>query len=228
MNTKVCARLIIFITAALFATAACNKNPPPAVRSTRATFNNPAAPSRPGESSLLVPAAAAGDIEKVKQLLKDGADVNIRGPQNQTPLMEAAYAGETEIFRLLLDKGAIITLQKSDGATALSMALGGDKKEIVAMIQQVDQLLVASGKGDLSKVKELIAQKVSVNGRGENGRSALMEASYGDHLEVVKLLLQNGADPTFKKDDGATALSIARGGNRKKIVEALSAAGAKS
>jgi ankyrin repeat protein len=54
-----------------------------------------------------------------------------------------------------------------------------------------------------------------------------MEATYGGHTEVVKLLLEKGADVTPQKDDGATALSLAQGTSRKEIVEMLTQKGAK-
>jgi ankyrin repeat protein len=178
------------------------------------------------DSGLLIPAAAAGDIVKVRELLAAGADVNVRAVGGSTPLIEAAYAGHTEVARVLLDSGARVGLRKDDGETALSFAQSGNHAEIVQMLSGVEDLLVAAGKGELTRVQELLDNDVRVNARGVDGRTALMEAAYGGHTEVVKLLLASGANVTPRKDDGANALSLAEGGKYPGIVALLKSAGA--
>jgi len=183
--------------------------------------------TQPNDPATLVPAAAAGDTMKVKEFLEAGANVNIRGVGGSTPLIEAAYGGHTEIVRLLLNAGARVGLKKNDGESALSFAQSGNHTEIVRLLMGVEDLLVASGKGEWARVKELLGQGVSANARGFDGRTALMEAAYGGHAEVVKVLLAAGADVSPRKDDGASALSLAEGGRYTEIVTVLKSAGAK-
>jgi ankyrin repeat protein len=54
-----------------------------------------------------------------------------------------------------------------------------------------------------------------------------MEAAYGGHTEVVKLLLEKGADVTAIKDDGATALSLTQDASHRDIHQMLLDKGAK-
>lgn len=206
--------LALFVIAT---TVACRKEN----RVTPPTSPTPIQTPKPVDSSILIPAAAAGDIERVIQLLADGADVNVRGASGNTPLMEAAYGDHPEVARMLLDKGANIALKKNDGETAISFARHGNHKEVAEMLDQVDQLIAASGKGDLNLVKQIVDRGTSINARGEGGRTALTEAAYGGHVEIVKLLLERGADVAAKKDDGATPLSISRGATNQRITAML-------
>ena len=93
------------------------------------------------------------------------------------------------------------------------------------MIRGVEQLMVASGKGDQARV-ELLDQGVSANARGFDGRTALMEAAYGGHTDMVKALLAAAVNVTPRKGDGASALSLAEGGGYTEIVALLRSAGA--
>ena len=60
-------------------------------------------------SKELLAAAKSGDIEKVRELLNKGADVNVRmdGLYGETPLQTAAYAGHTETAALLKAHGGV-------------------------------------------------------------------------------------------------------------------------
>jgi len=207
-------------------TSACGEQPPPVNTASPAPSLSTAGPQMPVDSAVLIPASAAGDIAKVRELIAAGADVNVRAVGGRTPLIEAAYAGNSEIAKLLLDAGANIGLKKDDGESALSFAQSGNHAQIVQMILGVEQLMVASGRGDQARVKQLLDQGVSVNACGFDGRTALMEAAYGGHTDIVKALLAAAANVTPRKGDGATALSLAEGGGYTEIVALLRSAGA--
>ena len=68
-------------------------------------------------------AAAAGNVEVIKQHLAYGTDVNAAEPaRGGTPLMAAALTGQTEIAGMLIAKGARLDTRNQDGATALMIA----------------------------------------------------------------------------------------------------------
>src|SRR6185436_5834727 len=48
-----------------------------------------------------------------------------------------------------------------------------------------------------------------INRKCEHGRTALQMAAAWGHLNVVQLLIENGADPTIRDDEGMTPLMIA-------------------
>jgi len=60
-----------------------------------------------------------------------------------------------------------------------------------------------------------------------DGSTALMDAAGSGHQEVVRVLLDNGANVNAKREYGATALKIARAKGHKEIAELLKSHGAK-
>ena len=86
-------------------------------------------------------------------------------------------------------------------------------------------LLAAANKGDNAKVTELLGQGANVNAQNEAGSTPLIEAVYNNHADTVKLLLEKGADPNARKNDGAAAIGFAK--KYPAILEMLKAAGAR-
>jgi ankyrin repeat protein len=168
--------------------------------------------------------AAKGDNSRIKELLAKGVDVNMRGNDRNTPIMEASYGGHLDTVKLLLDHGADLSAKKNDGADAGGLAHG---KEVIDLIKSVGILVDAAAKGNLDTLKELIDKGTPVNGLDKFGHSALTEACFGGKTEVVKLLLEKGADPNIKKGDGQTPLSLAEGQKHADIVQLLNDAIAK-
>ncbi len=70
-------------------------------------------------------AASAGDVERVKELLKKGANPNTKDIDGQTPLHMAASGGHFDVVKLLLEHGADPNVQDKDGATPLHKAASG-------------------------------------------------------------------------------------------------------
>ncbi|XP_018591212.2 cyclin-dependent kinase 4 inhibitor B isoform X1 [Scleropages formosus] len=66
----------------------------------------------------LASAAAAGDAERVAQLLQDGAAVDAVNRFGRTPL-QVMMMGSTAVARLLLDHGANPEVQDSTGSSPL-------------------------------------------------------------------------------------------------------------
>jgi|GEM_PF-928956 len=90
-----------------------------------------------------------------------------------------------------------------------------EKKELT------EQLLKAVEKGQKKKVKDLLHKGADVNGRNENGMTALMLAAEKGDLKIVKLLIEEKADVNAKTKDGWTALEYAAVYGRTKTVEIL-------
>jgi hypothetical protein len=77
-------------------------------------------------------AAYKGDINKVKELLQQGANVS-DSSSGTTPLMAAAGAGHIEVVKLLLDSGAHINTSWSC-VTALGWAAGYGHIDVVKLL----------------------------------------------------------------------------------------------
>ena len=79
--------------------------------------------------TMLLSAASDGNVELVKQLVKNGANVNIQNREGATPLHMAASGGQVEILpnagaivEILLKAGADVNIQDTDGDTPLHYA----------------------------------------------------------------------------------------------------------
>ena len=79
-------------------------------------------------------AAARGDINAVKALLEQRADVNKRDKNSSTPLHEAASKGHANIVRLLIEKGADVNATLSDGTTPLTSAVIFGRASVVSLL----------------------------------------------------------------------------------------------
>ena len=164
---------------------------------------------------ILVEAADEGDIDDVRQMLDDGADVNAAVDGDGSPLIAAAREGHADLVTLLLDRGADPNLAVPGDGNALIMAAQAGHTTIVATlldrgarIEDVvpgdeNALIQASGAGALDVVKLLVARGANVNARvfadaayerprGE-WRTPLNMAQRGGHAAVVAFLIASGA-----------------------------------
>jgi hypothetical protein len=88
----------------------------------------------------LASAAAEGDLERVRFLLKIGASPNAEGVDNvYTALTGAADAGHTGIVRLLLQKGADPLLKDGEGQTAMECAKRNGHTDIVRILEEAQR-----------------------------------------------------------------------------------------
>jgi hypothetical protein len=70
-------------------------------------------------------AAMSGDLERVRELLAQGHDINGRNHDNETPLHFAAGGHQLAVVRFLVDQGAIVNAQGTKGWTSLHYACYG-------------------------------------------------------------------------------------------------------
>jgi hypothetical protein len=81
--------------------------------------------------------------------------------------------------------------------------------------------------GSVAKVSSFLDQRVDINGRHclDGCRyTALMKAALKGRLEVVRFLLDRGADVTLLDGENKTAEDLARAGNHQEIVAILQSA----
>jgi hypothetical protein len=75
---------------------------------------------------------------------------------------------------------------------------------------------------------ETVLSRADVNARNEHGMTALMRAAYHGRVQLVRVLLEHGADPNLARNDNFTALSLAAFFGHAEIVDALMRQGAKT
>lgn len=75
---------------------------------------------------------------------------------------------------------------------------------------------------------EAVLPRADINARNEHGMTALMRAAYHGRVQMVRVLLEHGADPNLARNDNFTALSLAAFFGHAEIVEILLGYGAKT
>ncbi len=91
-----------------------------------------------------------------------------------------------------------------------------------------DELLAATRKSDVEKVRALLAKGADVNAKSPYGATPLFFACDRSNIEVVTVLLEHGADVNVKDTFyGATPLGWAIGKGNPTIISLLVARGAK-
>lgn len=143
-----------------------------------------------------------GHVDTVGLLLEAGADINNTDAWGRTPLMRAAWEGRTAMVRLLLQKGADPKrLGREATHNALCLAVKSRDR------QTVDALLEAG---------------LTINERSPNGMSPLYSAVVDNNAQMVRYLLEKGADPNLDGyKDGWNALGFAASDGYDGIVKLL-------
>jgi len=198
--------------------------------------------------------AAAGHIPAVRTLLDDGANINIRGENNETALVSAAREGRLDMALYLIDSGASLDPQDKDGDTALAHAVRGGHVAIAARLiacgaditienkdgQKPLDAALKSGIPALvalfeQPLKDLLARIPSADAvdtlrpRGLSpppvadpfGDTMLTWAARAGQENVVRAMIQSGADIRQRNRAGHTARDVAQGAGHISIVEML-------
>jgi ankyrin repeat protein len=165
------------------------------------------------------------DLAAVKKLIAEGADVNMRKPDDgSTPLHIAVFVCNIEIVKELIAAKADVNAKNNKGDTPLSLttvpmeALKPIYDFMGALTQKrFDLVRIAKDRVEVAKI---------LGGGGNNpAASGLHDAVFGEDLAAVKKLIAGGANVNeIKPDDGSTPLHTAVFMCNIEIVQALIAA----
>jgi hypothetical protein len=96
-----------------------------------------------------------------------------------------------------------------------------ETKNEVVFADSLSLLMVASGEGNISQIRERLAAGDDVNARSAIGTTALMYAAKNGHLEVVRVLLAAGANAAVVSEKGSTAIHLAEKSKHASVVALL-------
>jgi len=185
----------------------------------------PAAPISRGGLTALVFAARQGSMEAAKALLDAGADINQGDADGNNPLLIAILNNHDELAMMLIDRGADVNAVNKDGRSPIFAAVDAHDVDWSdrPLVKEADKV------SSLDVIRALIDHKANVNAQltavsiikkaaQDNadrtlgvGATAFMRAARSGDVEVMKLLLDYGADTKLATKDGVTALSVAAG-----------------
>lgn len=88
-----------------------------------------------------------GDVDLVKRLADEGADVDARDRHSQTALMLASLHGHAGVVRVLVDRGANLDVRAKYNLTPLMLAVVNDHDEVARILVEAgaDRSLCGSG-----------------------------------------------------------------------------------
>jgi ankyrin repeat protein len=161
-----------------------------------------------GAYTPLMAAARSGDLDTIRFLIEQGADVRARTRSGYTPLYAAAsWPGNAAAISLLLKQGADPDTRVETSAPARDL---------------FTPVMVAAMRGDAESLERLLAGRANVNVQGGAfDRTALLWAATTGSEETVELLLNKGADVRARDHLGLTPLQWARRRGDTKIVKLL-------
>ena len=147
-------------------------------------------------------AARQGHADVLQALLDAGADIEAKNVEGRSALLVASIAGEAKSVKLLVEAGAGVCVTENNGLTCLT---------------------IASHFGHTETVRYLVGLKeVDVNHAANSGCTALHLAAYQRLPDVVKLLLEHGADKSLCNEGEETALDNAAAGGCRECCRLLS------
>jgi ankyrin repeat protein len=192
------------------------------------------AANKAGHTALM---RAMPDLAKVKLLVKHGADVNASAGGTTPLLIAAGIRSADDVLQYLIENGATLDRlrKRAEGVTALMSAARVDCEACVRLLLDhgadakaktdagLTALHYAAFKGNLTTVISFLEVGAAVNAADDRGLTPLMMAanSKSKDPEVVRLLLDHGADSQGKDDFGRTPADWARIGGRPEIVKLL-------
>ena len=159
------------------------------------------------QGPVVADAAMQKNAAAVRDLLKQGADVNAAQGDGMTSLHWAASHGDVELSRMLLVAGANVrATTRINGYTPLFLAAREGNAAVVAALLDAGAdakavsvtgstpLMLAAGAGNVEAVQRLLdaGAEVDVKERAR-GQTALMFAAAYNRVEVIELLARRGA-----------------------------------
>ena len=178
-------------------------------------------------------AVATDDSATVSALLRRGFDGNTRDPNGLTGLHVASREKSLNVASALLGWGKInVELRTStDESPLMFAALNGLldlSKVLIAKGADVNKpgwtpLHYAATRGHLAVMTLLLDNHAYIDASSPNNTTPLMMAAFYGTPSAVKLLLEAGADPLIKNDQGLSAIDFAHKNSRMDSAEIIAA-----
>ncbi len=131
------------------------------------------------ESIEIGMAIQSNNLEKLKELIARGVNLNVRDGRGETPLLQAIRAGKPSFVETLISGGADVNARDNRGRTPLHLAVARGNKEVV-------ELLIASG--------------ADVNVKDDRNNTPLDLAKRRRRTEIIEILTKAAEEQKKEKE----------------------------
>jgi ankyrin repeat protein len=175
-----------------------------------------------GGMTALLFAARQGNLDAARALVEGGADVNQGAADGTTPLLIGIVNGHYELASMLLEHGANPSAQDANGRSPIYAAIDLRNQQWsqapapelpqAAHLAMIKQLLDA-GADLTAKISGKVGHRGSFDMRWTDlkGGTPFLRAAWNGDIEIMRLLLEHGADPNVETDKNETALLLLSG-----------------
>ena len=183
-----------------------------------------------------------GEIAEIEEALKDGANINAKDPNGETPLMGALSEGNEEVAIFLINKGAALNNYSAIGHTPLHIAITMTLPDATKLLISKGADINATAKDDKGftplyhaincSADEMTTALIKAGANpniatsAEHGASTPLILAITELSDFVEPLVKAGADVNMKDGEGKSPLQWAKEKNPD-VVSILKKAGAK-
>ena len=161
-----------------------------------------------GSDNWKLPNIVQSSLDVTRTLLQHGADVNARTDFGLTTLHATT---DVEVVRVLLKHGANVSAEDEEGRTPLHEAAKNGNVELVRMLIEHGADVNVRTKDGSTPL--LMAAKLG-NMEDEEGETQLHKETRNGNVELVRMLIEHGADVNVRTNYSSTPLlAAARFGN---------------
>ena len=178
-----------------------------------------------------------GHLNVVRCLVDSGADVDSPNGKGRTPLHSAASHGNLDIVKLLVESGADVNIRTDDGKTPLDLASNSGKLEVASFLSRpiagamsldggaVNPPVPQPRNNPPNTVQPLWKRGEEVK-LSDNDQPSVHTASENGQLDIVRSLLDRGADVDERNSLRMTALHAASSKGNLEVAKLLIERGA--
>ena len=188
------------------------------------------------KNSLLMTAISAKQTDLAKLLIEKKANVSLVNKEGKTALLLAYDQQDLSMMKLLLQNGAkLAVIDKTKNSIVIFKITGDEVMPIEFPITEITALSIdtpltfALRATNFEAIKALVENGEDINLTNRfNKNTLLISMVYAKQPDMVKFLLDKGAEMSALNNEGVTALSIAYSQQDSSIMKLLLQKGAKS
>ena len=160
-------------------------------------------PVAPGVTSLIEKARQGDGAGVASELARDVSLARASNDTGDTALHAAAGAGHIDVMKALLDAGANPEAARADERRPVHCALEGRQGAALSLLMQhgaAYSIYLAAALGDMDAVRQALSRDASLANFADAQHRPISAAAWRQDLDMVKLLLDHGADPSLPEE----------------------------